>query len=498
MSQAQAAVAPEGTVAAVDLGSNSFHMVVARNVGGELTMLDRNREMVRLAAGLDERSRIRPEAAERALGCLRRFGQQVYDLPRESVRVVGTNTLRRARNGEEFLAAGRRALGHPIDVISGIEEARLVYLGVARSLGVDTNRRLVVDIGGGSTELIVGERSSPLRMESLYMGCVGSTITHFPEGEITWGNWLRAYIAALQELEPVAARFRRLGWEEAVGSSGTIRAARDIVRASGWSDRGITLASLHELRSVLLKAGHVSKIKLPGLSDERAPAFPGGAAILLAVFEALGIERMEVANGALREGVLYDLLGRIHHEDTRSRTVAALMERYHVDETHARRVEATALELLRQAKGWKLERTRSQRLLSWAAQLHEIGLDIAHAHYQHHGAYIIEHADLPGFSLAEQELVADLVRAQRRKVPLEAFAGKPKSHLRLAVLLRLAILLHRARSDAELPDLELAVAKSKLSLSFPDGWLEQHPLTAADLEQEAPHLEVAGLSLHVT
>ncbi|MEE2778376.1 MAG: Ppx/GppA phosphatase family protein [Acidobacteriota bacterium] len=489
---------PEGTVAAVDLGSNSFHMVVARNTAGELTMLDRNREMVRLAAGLDEAGRIGPEAAERAIDCLRRFGQQVAALPTESVRAVGTNTLRRARK-DGFLDQASEALGHPIEIISGIEEARLVYLGVARSLGVDDRRRLVVDIGGGSTELIVGERSTPLAMESLHMGCVASTLSHFSNGRVSWSAWLRAYMGALQEMEPVAARFRNLGWKEAVGSSGTIRAVRDVVREAGWSPSGITLASLHELREAIVEAGRLDEIRFPGLSEQRQPVFVGGVAIVLAIFEALGIERMDVADGALREGVLYDLLGRIHHEDTRGRTVLALMDRYHVDEAHATRVEHTALELLNQAAGsWKLDGGDAAHHVRWASLLHEIGLDIAHSHYQHHGAYIVEHADLPGFSLAEQQLVSDLVLAHRRKFPLEAFAGKPKGGLRMAVLLRLAIVLHRSRSDAPLPEIRLRCDNNQLSLRFPPDYLAAHPLTAADLEQEAHLLEPTGLALQIT
>ena len=486
---------PEGTVAAIDLGSNSFHMVVARNKGGELTMLDRNREMVRLAAGLDPRGRIHPQTAHRAIECLSRFGEQVGGLPSESVRAVGTNTLRRAHESD-FLDQAVEALGHPIEIISGIEEARLVYLGVARSLGVDDQRRLVVDIGGGSTELIVGERSTPMAMESLYMGCVGTTLAHFPEGRVSWAAWLRAYVGALQEMEPVTARFRGLGWQEAVGSSGTIRAVRNVVREAGWSDRGITLSSLHKLRSLLIEAAHVDEMRLAGLSEQRRPVFAGGVAILLAVFEALGIERMDVADGALREGVLYDLLGRIHHEDTRGRTVLALMERYHVDSRHARRVEATVLDLLQQTAGrWKLDRRWATRHLSWAALLHEIGLDIAHSHYQHHGAYIIEHADLPGFSLAEQQVISDLVLAQRRKFPLDAFAGRPRSWIRMAVLLRLAIVLHRSRSDEPLPEMRLSVKKDQLRLGFPPGFLKAHPLTAADLETEGQQLAATDVSL---
>jgi exopolyphosphatase/guanosine-5'-triphosphate,3'-diphosphate pyrophosphatase len=491
------AAEPAGPIAAVDLGSNSFHMVLARVVGGELAMIDRAREMVSLASGLDARGRLSEEARKRALDCLRRFGQRLRDLPPENVRAVGTNTLRRARDRSKFLSDAEEALGHSIEVISGIEEARLIYLGVARSLGDEDRRRLVIDIGGGSTELIVGERSRPLAMESLYMGCVAMSATYFPGGQVTKDGWRKASLAALQELEPVAERFHRGRWDHAAGSSGTVRAVARVLRESGIGDGGIDASGVRALRDRLLHTGDVRSLEAVGMSAERAPVFSGGFAILAAAFEALDIDRLAVADGALREGVLYELLGRIHHEDTRGRTVEAVMERYHVDREHARRVEATAQAMLAQvAAAWKLDGEESAHALQWAALLHEIGLDIAHGHFHKHGAYVIENADLPGFSLPEQELIATLVRAHRRKLPIEAFEGRPRSWLRLAILLRLAATLHRSRSSTPLPAFELeATDKRALALRFPPGWLAEHPLTAADLDLERRHLEPASIEL---
>jgi exopolyphosphatase/guanosine-5'-triphosphate,3'-diphosphate pyrophosphatase len=491
-------VATVGSIAAVDLGSNSFHMVLARVVSDEIVTLDRHREMVLLASGLDAKSRLDGEARLRAVECLRRFGQLLRDLPPSSVRAVGTNTLRRARNRASFVTEAEEALGHSIEVISGIEEARLIYLGVARTLGDDEGRRLVIDIGGGSTEIILGERSRPIAMESLYIGCAGLSTEHFPGGEVTKDGWRKATLAAHQELEPIVRRFRRHGWQRAAGSSGTVRTVARVLLEGGWGDGDVTAPALAQLRDRLLAAGDVRDLESIGMSPERAPVFPGGLAILAAAFEALEIERLAVSEGGLREGVLYDLLGRIHHEDTRSRTVQAMMERYHVDHEQAERVEATARRLFEQAAAaWKLD-DEDARALQWAALLHEIGLDIAHGHFHRHGAYVIENADLPGFALDEQALVATLVRAHRRKLPIELFEDQPRGWIRLAVLLRIAVALHRSRGgDAPLPELSIEEGKRSLQVRFPAGWLEANPLTAADLELETRYLESAGFQLTV-
>jgi exopolyphosphatase/guanosine-5'-triphosphate,3'-diphosphate pyrophosphatase len=459
------------TIAAVDLGSNSFHMIVARVVQGQLQ--------------------------QRALDCLKRFGERLQGMHADSVRVVGTNTLRRARRTDKFLARAQAALGHPVEVISGREEARLVYLGVAHELSDDATR-LVVDIGGGSTELILGERMEPKIMESLYMGCVSMWQAHFPDGNITEKAMRRAETAARLEFQPVEAQFRE-GWQAAYGSSGTVRAIGAVVRAAGWGDQDITPAALAKVREALLDAGHVERLRLNGLNEDRALVFPGGVAILTAAFEALGIERLRVSDSALREGLLYDLLGRLRHEDTRERTIAALSARYHVDRAQAARVEATVQEGFRQLKDeWNLT-ADDAALLSWAARWHEIGLGIAHSGYHKHGAYLARYSDLPGFSNTEQQMVALLIRAHRRRFPLEEFAGLPKAQAkkawRLALLLRLAVLLHRARSDNDTPKLRLSGHKRRLTLKIPARWLARHPLTLADLQREVEYLKDAGIIL---
>lgn len=485
--------------AAVDLGSNSFHLIVARLDHGQLHVLDRLQEMVRLAAGLDEQGRLDKATQRRALACLARFGERLRAIPRRNVRAVATAALRRASNGAGFLALGARALGHPIEVIAGQEEARLIYGGVARELPAQGEQRLLIDIGGGSTEVILGQGSRAQLTESLHIGCVGLSEAQFPGGRITRKRFARAETAARLEFKPIEAQFRARGWEAAYGSSGTIRTVETVLKGLGLESEGIGSRSLAELRERVIAFGDAQRLELPGLSPERAPVFPGGVAILSAAFRALGINHMRAVGGALREGLLHDLLGRIGHKDVRVQTIATLSARYHVDTAQAERVAGTARRLFVQvARDWALDVDAGQAL-EWAARLHEIGLAIAHTKYHRHGAYLIEHSDLPGFSLPEQRLLAVLVRAHRRRLPLEVFKSLAKSEantaMRLTVLLRLAVLLHRGRTGAQPPRVALRVDKRRLRLRFARGWLKRNPLTSADLAQEADYLKAAKTRL---
>jgi exopolyphosphatase / guanosine-5'-triphosphate,3'-diphosphate pyrophosphatase len=490
-------------IAAVDLGSNSFHMVVARYSHGQLTILDRLREVVRLGAGLDEHGRLKREAMDAALACLERFGQRLRDMKAESVRVVGTNTLRKARRKGAFLDRARAALGHPIEVISGIEEARLIYLGVARTMPNEPGRRLVADIGGGSTELIIGEGLQARKLESLYMGCVSMSTRYFGDGEITEKRMKRARIAARLELEPVQAQFRSYGWEHAVGASGTIRAVADVLRTRNSAEFSLTPDGVETLIEQALRAGSIPKLRLPGLTEDRAPVFVGGLAIVAEILQVLEIKSMRVADGALREGLLYDLVGRLTDEDARVLSVRAMQARYHVDTAQAQRVEATALDFLAKTQNaWQLDEPFAEAVLSWAARLHEIGLDVSHSHYQKHGAYLLEHADMPGFPQEEQRILASLVGAHRRKIHLDALEDlSPPWHTKaefLIVLLRLAVLLHRGRSPAALPKVALLAKGRSLEITFPAGWLEANPLTATDLENDIEYLKATGFRLRVS
>lgn len=489
-------------LAAIDLGSNSFHIIVARIFAGELSTLDVLSEKVQLAAGLDDQGYLSDEAIERGLECLRRFAQRIADLPRQAIRVVGTNTLRRARNSEEFIARAQALLGTPVEIIAGREEARLIYLGVAHTRADDSGQRLVVDIGGGSTEFIIGSRFEPRVCESLQMGCVSYTERFFATGEITPRAMKKARTAALQELLSIRRDFRRLGWNSCVGASGTIKAARQACKALGFSREQITATALNSLAEHLIESGHADRIRISGIKPERCAVLPAGIAILGAIFESLGVETLAFSEGALREGLLYDMAGRLQHEDVRERTINALAKRYHVDRRQATRVEATALAALDQVQeSWQLQDPAARELLSWAARTHEIGLTVAHSQFHKHGAYLLQHSDLPGFTRSEQQQLAFLVRGHRRKFPKEEYRSLPpalKPTCRyLCLLLRLAVLLHRSRSSARLPEFRIRAGKEKIELSFPPRWLEQHPLTLADLEQEAEYLRQIDFRLRV-
>ena len=475
-------------------------MVVARTKGGEPVIVDRLREMVQLATGVDQEGRLTTAAKNRALRCLKRFGQRLRHTQPGAVRAVGTNTLRAAQDADEFLIEAEHALGHSIETISGIEEARLIFLGVTQTLPEPDMRRLVVDIGGGSTELIFGEGVTPRYMESLYMGCLTFSQAHFTDGLFTEDNWRRAELAALQELEPIRERFQKFHWQEVVGTSGTIRAIDSLIINYGWSSIGITSRALRKLRDIILRAGRTDRLSLSGLRPDRQTTVAAGVAILLALFRTLPIRSMGRSEGALREGLLYDLLGRICETDIRLRSITALAERAQFDKLQADRVEQTAITLLAQvAEHWNIGSGAARQFLTWAARLHEIGLGIAHNHYHRHGEYIVGHADLPGFSRPEQQVLATLVRAHRRKFPSAKFVTLPHSWPetaeRLAILLRLAVALHRSRSPLPLPTLELDVVKKELVLRFPIGWLIKHPLTQADLVTERSYLETAGYRL---
>ncbi len=485
---------------ALDLGSNSFHLLIAQESGGRIQILDKHKEMVRLAAGLDSNNHLSDDAIARALDCLTRFAQRLRPLEPANVRIVGTNTLRQAK-GKSFLQEAERVLGHKIDIISGREEARLIYLGVCHDLGSSESKRLVIDIGGGSTELILGRKTTPNKLESLYMGCVSMTNQCFANGKITRASLNRAVNTAMVELEPMMARFISNGWDEVIGTSGTINTIQAAIKGTSNQDE-ITKIGLDELKDLVLSAKKMDELELPGLADERRPVFVGGLAILIAIFKALEIESMATSQGALREGLIFDLIGRQHQDDTRDHSVNGLMERFGVDQSQARQVRETAIGLLSQvATKWELTSVEAKHSISWAADLHEIGMDLSHAGYHKHGAYMIENMDLPGFSRSDQQQLATLVRNHRRKIVDEMFSASDPSQIRLAVLLRISALLHRNRSHESLPHIEATIDgegdTESLTLTVPKKWLRQHPLTALDLEQEAIYLKSVDILLAV-
>jgi exopolyphosphatase / guanosine-5'-triphosphate,3'-diphosphate pyrophosphatase len=489
-------------LAAVDLGSNSFHLVVARYQHGQLTIIDRLRETMRLASGVAENGRLDKDVAAQAIACLQRFGQRLRDMHADSVRVVGTNALRLARRKQAFLERAREALGHPIEIIGGMEEARLIYAGVAHTMPSEPGRRLVIDIGGGSTELVIGEGFTPLELESLQMGCVSSSERFFQDGRVSAKRLARARVAARLELEPVQAAFLRRGWERTVGSSGTVRIIGEAIRELDPQSTAITRPGLERLIATMIEAQYVRDLRLASITDDRRPVLPGGVAILAELLDVLSIDEMRVAEGAMREGLLYDMVGRITDEDARERTVRAMQQRYHVDPAQAERVEATALDFLAQTRvAWRLDDPLARLALKWAARLHEIGLDVSHSGYHRHGAYLLENADMPGFPREEQRLLARLVGGHRRKLSAEGFDELippwDRSTIFLILLLRLAVLLHRGRSSTALPPISLTAKPRSLEVRFPGRWLREHPLTSADLQQEVDHLRPHGFRLRV-
>lgn len=492
---------PEGSLlAAIDLGSNSFHLIVARLEHGELRPIEALAEKVQLGAGLRD-NQLSPAAIERGLDCLARFAQLLEHVSTDRLRVVGTQALRVAENRRDFTLPARRILGAPVEVIYGSEEARLVYLGVAHSLADDAQSRLVIDIGGGSTEVIIGERFEPRRLESLPIGCVSFTDQYFPGEELSPARFRQARDIARLEIAHIRYAYHHRHWEDCVGSSGTLRAIESILVGEGWSERGITRKGLARLEKRLLKCRHVDDLQLTGLSSARRPVIAAGVAIASALFEELGIKHMETSRGALREGVIYDLLGRLQHEDVRERTVNALLLRYAVDADMARLMAARATYLFDAvATTWQLTEA-DRELLERAALTHEIGMAIAHKHYHRHSAYLLRHADLPGFSEEEQEQLALLARAQRGKLEDALWQGLAAAErerlLRLTALMRLALVFKYAEQVEKLPEFQCLVEGDRLRLVFPENWLQRHPLTARELEQQQSALGRQGLTLQI-
>jgi exopolyphosphatase/guanosine-5'-triphosphate,3'-diphosphate pyrophosphatase len=473
-------------------------MVVARTVLGQLRIVDRIKENVRLADGLDEGA-LSDAAMARAQDCLERFGQRLAQIPRRRVRALATNTVRQLRHPQDFLAPAEAALGHDIEVVSGREEARLIWLGVAHGHPPGNRRRLVMDIGGGSTEFIVGAGFEALERESLQMGCIATTRRFFSDGKLSPSRWKEARTEITAEFQQFLSSFRLAGWDEVYGSSGTIKAIGDIAEAMKLGRDGIEAAAIGAIRDKLLAADRIQDIKLPGLGGDRKPVIAGGLLILDAAFAELGLGRMQVSENALREGVLYDLLGRDSGDDPREASVLALVERYAADAAQATRVADSALVLFDVVSAdWQLN-DDDRRLLAWAAQLHEVGLAVAHSQHHQHGAYVIEHSDIAGFSRTEQQVLAALVRNQRRGLDLAVFDALPGrvsiAALRCALLLRVAVLLHRSHDASPIPVLHARAEARGLELTLSAEWLAAHPLTEADLETERGYLQDRGMRL---
>lgn len=485
-------------IAAIDLGSNSFRLQVGHVINDQIYPLDGLKESVRLAAGLSPEKWLDLASQQRGVAALQRFNERLHDFKPDGVRAVATNTLRVAKNAPEFLIRAEAALGFPIEVIAGREEARLIYVGVAHTLPNPHRQQLIVDIGGGSTEFIIGKSFEPYQLESLYMGCVGYSLRFFPDGRIDKRGMKDAELAARRELQTIVQAYRETGWEEAVGSSGTAKALAEILEQNGLSQRGITREGLERLRTLLLRAGHLENLQLAGLRGDRLPVILGGFSIMSAVFKEFGLEQMVFSEGALRLGVLYDLLGRYHHHDLRDATIASFMQRYAVNVRQAEQVADTACHLLAQLEPEAAAPEHDdRRFLRWAALMHEIGVSVAHSSYHKHSAYILANADMPGFSRMDQARLARLVLAHRGKLERVAAIDAGSSDWLLIACLRLAVVVHRARDARGIPPITMAREGRGFSVNTSTDWLHKLPLTAAALDEEQRQWMALGRGLYV-
>lgn len=485
-------------VAALDIGSNSFHLVVARIVAGSVQIVHRIKQKVRLAEGLID-GKLSDEVMERGLETMRVIAESLQGFEPDSVRIVATHTLRRASNAKRFISQSRKILPYPVEVISGVEEARLIYSGVAHTAHAD-GLRLVVDIGGGSTEFIIGEGFDAKLCRSLQMGCVSYTTRFFANGELKAKQFDKAITAAQQEMELIESKYCKLGWLQCIGTSGTIKTIIGLCQENPDRESPVTLKQLKLLMKNCIEAKTIELLDFPQLTDDRRPVLAAGLAILIGIFKSLQIEAMDFSSAALREGVLYQMSETLEHEDIRSRTAQSLATRYDVDTEQASRVHATALSLFDEcATNWKLNKQQLKSMLGWAALLHELGLQINSRGLQRHGAYILQHVDMPGFNQEEQILLATLVRFQRKKIrdiDIPEFDQFSQTAVRrLIIIMRLAVLLNIKRQEDILPHYEISVLENELAIKFSDDWLSNKPIFAADLAQECAYLKSINVEL---
>ncbi len=474
------------TLAAIDLGSNSFHMVVARINNQSLQIVDKIKQRVQLAQGLDEYDRLSEQAICRGLEALALFAQRLIGMDKSHIRIIATYTLRKATNAQDFIERAQSLLGVPIEVVSGKEEARLIYLGVAHTQH-NEGQRLVIDIGGGSTELIIGDKFEPSLTSSRTMGCVSFTQCYFPQGKLTENAFEQATLAAEKELESIASLYKKRGWKSCLGASGTVKTVTEVLANQGNTDRQITLKRLKNLKQQLISFEHSEHIQLTGLTNDRKPVFAAGLAILIALFHALEIEKMDFSDGALREGVLYEMHARMRHHDIRERTAASLAKRYQLDLKQAEQVNTTALYLYDQvASEWKIDAPELRDLLSWGATLHEVGLQINYSAIHRHSAYILQHSDLPGFNQVQQKLLASLVRFHRKSLKLSELDTQQPVKLnklyRLIRILRLAVLLNKKRLAVSLEGITLTATEQSLCILVTDA--DQLLLSNLNTEKE--------------
>ena len=495
-------LAEDELIAAIDIGSNSFHLAIARLDHGEVRKVVSLSEKVQLAAGLDENNILGAAAERRGLDCLSRFVARLDSVPPNRIRIVATNALRQAKNANDFITRANKILPKPIEVIAGREEARLIYLGVSHT-NASSDKRLVIDIGGGSTEFIIGQGFDPLLTESLQMGCVALTQLFFADRQITEKAFNNATTAARKKILAINGQYQKTGWNSVIGSSGTIKAVRNALVAEGWADEQerITYDGVKKLEKLLIEIGNVDDIELEGVKDHRKAVFPAGVAVLRAAMKTLGIETLAYSDGALREGVMYDMLGRFASEDVRDRSVLALIKRYSVDQKQARQVVRTSRHLFRQVQDDLQLSNDDGDLLRRAAFLHEIGLAISHSNYHRHSAYLLENSDIPGFSQVDQKRMAQLMLSHRRKLKSDMIEQTitvgGEQLVYLCLLLRLAVLAHHSRSEYDLPQMQLVVTGKNCWQITVSTDKEHYAFLYSDLHDDIEQFAKWGITLSV-
>jgi len=486
--------------AVIDLGSNSFHMMIVQVVAGSVQIIGRVKRKVRLASGLDENMYLSDEAMLRGWECLDLFAERLQDIPSTNIRISGTATLRLAQNVSVFLNKAEKILGHPVQVISGEQEAQTIYKGVAYTSS-SKQRRLVVDIGGASTELVAGEGDSPSVYKSLNVGCVTYLERYFPNGYLSEQNFTTAIAEAELEISKIRDLYKDFGWREEVGASGTVQAIQEILINQGH-DEIITLDRLVSIMQQAITYGTIDNLNIPGLVKERQLVFPSGLAILIAIFRQLNLKGMTLAGGALREGQLYSMLPQLTKLDVRQRTLDSVMTRYHVDQEHANRVAELSLNIAKQtSKHWDLLQFDATEVLRSAALVHEVGLQVAYKDQQLHASYILANTNLPGFTEAQKKLLTALVRNHREDIDQPSLSKQSSTSVllacRLTRILRLAVILSLRRADEVLPEVKVEVLNEDINLHLPENWLDENPLSEAELKQEAGFQAEQGWRLNL-
>jgi exopolyphosphatase/guanosine-5'-triphosphate,3'-diphosphate pyrophosphatase len=489
---------PEQLYAAVDLGSNSFHMVIVRVVAGSVHIIGKVKQKVRLAAGLDENMVLDQLSLERGWNCLETFAERLQDIPISNIKIVGTATLRLAANADVFIKKAETILKHKLNVIDGEEEARQIYLGVAYT-SANQGNSLVIDIGGASTEVIVGNDMTPIHLVSMNMGCVTFKERFFADGNISEGNFDDAIKQAKFLLEPVANDFINFDWQQCLGASGTPQAITEILVTQGISD-SIRIDYLLNLKQQCIDCVTIDLLQIDGLTESRRAIFPSGLAILIALFEQLNIQEMQISGGALREGLIYGMLDNMQQNDRRLQTLEQCIERFHIDPDHAYRVKDIALSLFKQVQNqMMLGKVDCEAMLMASAMLHETGLHIEYKLHHQHGAYILSHLPMVGYTQQQCAGIKTLVQSHRQEIKLGLFDSfHPEVRKALLVLvrvLRLSCLLSIRRKDNLLADFTLIIEEEKWTLTFPEGWLKSHPLIDAELANEKWQQHKVGWTL---